>query len=366
MNAQPIVVIGGSAGALGGLLEIVRQLPRDFPAAVLVVIHVSPDYPSRLPALLNAAGPLEARTARSGERPMPGCIYVAPPDHHLLCQDSGLLVSRGPKENRARPSIDVLFRSAAYTHGPQVTGVLLSGMLDDGTSGLWTIKHLGGHAIVQHPEEAEHPSMPLSAVRRVEVDEILPVRGIGPSLLRMVRGPEQRGEGDMSDQERRRVGVEVGVAAEDNAFGSGILGLGPMSTFTCPECHGVMVRLEENGHLRFRCHTGHAFTAAALLSELRESVEATLWSAVRVMDENVMLLEHLGKHFGEAGDVEQQQTFAREVSDMRSRSRSVRELALQTAEHQHEVQQAVSRAEQMTGPSDPRSDPHPAPLDQPG
>lgn len=348
MQVRRAVVIGGSAGALDGLLDIVRHLPLDFPAAVLVVVHLSPDHPSRLPELLNGAGPLEARSARGGEAPEPGRIYVAPPDHHLLLHRDRIMVSRGPKENRARPSIDVLFRSAAYTYGPGVTGVLLSGMLDDGTSGLWTIKQLGGHAVVQHPEEAEYPSMPLSAVQRVEVDDILPAREIGPRLVRQAGQPAadgHRGRPQMDERERHRLEVELRTAAEDNAFEGGVLNLGPMSTFTCPECHGAMVRLQEGRSIRFRCHTGHAFTPAALLSELRESVEATLWSAVRALDENVMLLEHLAKHFGEAGEPIQGEAFRQEAARVGERSRTVRGVALQSGEHHGDLLQAARRAE---------------------
>lgn len=334
MEAPHVVVIGGSAGALRALLEIVRHLPPDFPAAVLVVVHLSPDHPSRLPQLLNGAGPLGARTARSGDLLEPGRLYVAPPDHHLLVQGGTLHLSRGPRENRARPSIDVLFRSAAYARAPAVTGVLLSGMLDDGTSGLWTIKHLGGYAVVQHPEEADYPSMPLSAVQRVEVDDILPAREIGPQLVRQVAQAVggHRETGIMTEHERHRLELELRVAAEDNAFEGGILNLGPMSTFTCPECHGVMVKLEEGGAIRFRCHTGHAFTPAALLSDLRESVEETLWTSVRALDENVMLLDHLAKHFAEAGDPVQGEVFRQEAAAVKERSHTVRGVAMQARE----------------------------------
>jgi len=338
--AERLVVIGGSAGALPGLLEIVRQLPADFPAAVLVVIHLSPDYPSRLPDLLNGASALDVRPVQSGEVARPGRLYAAPPDQHLLLQAERVMLSHGPRENRSRPSIDVLFRSAAYAYGQNVLGVLLSGMLDDGVSGLWTIGQFGGHTVVQHPEEAPFPSMPLNAVQRVEVDHVLRVAEIGPRLLEWVQGgPEQRPrkEGTMDkrgsdERERQRVEVEVRVASEDNAFEAGVLNLGTLSPFTCtcPECHGVMVRIKEGGGLRFRCHTGHAFTAAALLSELRVSVEATMWSAVRALDENVMLLEHLQHHLADAGDRAQSEVFGQETGHVREQGRLLRELAMQS------------------------------------
>ncbi|MFC4454785.1 chemotaxis protein CheB [Deinococcus sonorensis] len=325
----PLVVIGGSAGALDGLMRLVADLPGDFPAAVLVVIHLPPDQPSLLPELLHSAGPLPARAAVDGEPVQAGQVYVAPPDHHLLVGPDRLQLSRGPRENRSRPSIDVLFRSAAYTHGGHVAGVLLSGMQDDGTSGLWAIKQFAGTAIVQHPEEATYPDMPLSAIRLVEVDDILPVREMGARLSGWVNtlGAREGGE-RMDDAERRRVELELGIAAEDNAFGAGILNQGPLSPFTCPECHGVMVQLKEGAHTRFRCHTGHSFTSSTLMSGVRQMVEDSLWSTVRALEEQVMLLEHLGKHLREAGQLDEADRLERETREALQRSELLRRVAV--------------------------------------
>lgn len=332
MAPGPIVVIGGSAGALGPLQELTSRLPRDFPAPVLVAIHVSPDYPSYLPDILSRTGPLPARHAQDGEALRPGHVYVAPPDHHLLAGADHVRLSRGPKENRFRPSIDVLFRSAAYTHRAGVAGVLLSGLLDDGTSGLWTIKQVGGRALVQHPEDAEYDAMPMSALRAVHVDGILPAPGLGPALRRLVTDPMTPKEASMSDQDWRRLEREVGIAGEDNALESGLLTEGSPSMFTCPECHGVMVRLREGNVLRFRCHTGHAYTAASLRSELRASVEASLWNAARTLDEDVMLLEHLAKHHAEAGETALADAYRQEAHEARERGQRVRQDAQRTGE----------------------------------
>lgn len=337
--SAPVVVVGGSAGALAPLLDIVAGLPRDFGAAVLVVIHLPPDQPSVLPTLLGRAGELPARHAQSGEQLQPGCIYVAPPNQHLLLADGRVRLSYGPRENRSRPSIDVLFRSAAYTHGPLVAGVLLSGMLDDGTSGVWAVQHFGGTVIVQHPNEAEYPDMPLSALRQVPVDDILNARDIAPRLVAWAavrptgerQAQELREEVHVSDEERRRLAAELGIASEDNAFDWGILNAGPLSPFTCPECHGVMGQIKEGNTTRYRCHTGHAYTAGTLLSEVRHSVEATLWSAVRALDENVMLLEHLGKHLEEAGHGEQAEAILTEAREVRERARQMRPLTMRVS-----------------------------------
>jgi len=301
MTSFPVVVIGGSAGALEPLREIIHRLPSDFPAAVLVVIHLSPDYPSRLPDILRSTSVLPVEHAPQHGPLLPGHIYVAPPDHHLLVGKTEVSLSLGPKENRSRPSIDVLFRSAAYTHGSQVIGVLLSGMLDDGTSGLWTIKQLGGHAVIQHPEEALYPSMPMTAAQQIDVDAIEPVRDIVTRLEYLLHlptfGQQPRA---MDNAEWQRLTLEVGIAQQDSAFEGGILNEGEFSAFTCPECHGVLVKLKEGGRVRFRCHTGHAYSAEALLSDLRTSVEMNVWNTVRVVEEEVMLLEHLAKHADEA------------------------------------------------------------------
>jgi len=327
----PLVVIGGSAGALTPLLDLIGSLPATFPGLVLVVVHTVPDQPSRLPELLSRAGPLPARHAVEGLPLEPGHIYVAPPNHHLLVRSGQIQLSQGPRENNSRPSIDVLFRSAAYTCGSAVAGVLLSGMLDDGTSGLWAIKHLGGRTLVQHPEEAEYPDMPLSAIRAVEVDEILPVRGFASRLLRWAEAlqearPEVRTT--MTDADQRRIEIEVGIAAEDNAFKRGLQNLGTFSPFTCPQCHGVLTQLKEGKVVRYRCHTGHAYTARSLISDLRQAAESRLWDAARVLEENVMLLEHLAKHALEADEPQEAEALHLEAVEAISRSEVIRTLAL--------------------------------------
>ena len=331
MLSTPVVVVGGSAGALDPLLDFARALPRGLPAAVLIVMHTPPDAVSRLPDLLSRAGPLPAHHAQDGEALRPGVVYVAPPDHHLLVGEAQLRLSRGARENRSRPSIDVLFRSAAYTHRERVVALLLSGLQDDGTSGAWAVKRVGGRVLVQHPEEAAQPEMPLSAARSVDVDEILPARQLAGATVRLLERLPQGREGRMNDDEWRRLALEVGIAAEGNAFEMGLLSEGHPSVFTCPECHGVLVQLKEGGRLRFRCHTGHAFTARSLLSDLRQSVEASLWNAVRAMDETVMLLEHLARHAEEAERPELALTYRAEVQDLRARGRRLRVEAEQAA-----------------------------------
>src|SRR3712207_6221044 len=184
MHRKDIIVIGTSSGGIEALKELVSALPRDLKAAVFVVLHVAPYSLGILPEILSREGTLPAANAADWEQIEPGRIYVAPPDHHLLLDAAGYVrVTRGPRENRFRPAVDTLFRSAAHAFGPRVVGVILTGWLDDGTAGLWAVKERGGTAVVQHPEEAFAPAMPLNAIKHVEVDHIVPLREIAPLLL---------------------------------------------------------------------------------------------------------------------------------------------------------------------------------------
>ena len=294
MAKRDIVVIGASAGGVYALKELITALPAEFPASIFIVLHVSANEPSYLPDILNHAGKLPAAHPVDGEPIQPGHIYIAPPDHHLLLEANQLLVKRGPKENRFRPSIDALFRSAAYTFGPRVIGVVLTGMLDDGTSGMWSINRLGGVTVVQQPQEAPYPSMPKSVLQHVEVDYNVPVSQLACLLARLVE--ESVGERpSLSHQEENRMASEVKITQEDSSLEKDFFAIGEVSTLTCPECHGVLVSIEEGSLTRYRCHTGHGFTAKSLLSGVKQTVEDSVWNAIRALEETVMLLEQAAK-----------------------------------------------------------------------
>ncbi|HYP50094.1 MAG TPA: chemotaxis protein CheB [Pyrinomonadaceae bacterium] len=299
MAKRDIIVIGASAGGYEALKILVSGLPADLPASVFVVWHMSPEIrESVLPYALQKAGNLPAKQAVDGEEIKPGQIYVAPPDFHLLLESDRVRVTKGPKENRFRPAVDPLFRSAAYNFGSRVVGIVLSGALDDGTAGLWTIKYRGGTVIVQDPLDAEFPSMPKSAMREVKVDYCLPVSEIAGILTGLTA--EQAEEAlDIDMKEDAKIKTEIGIAAEDYAFERGVMNLGELSPFTCPECHGVLLKLKDGKIVRFRCHTGHAFSTDSLLTSVTESVEDSMWNAIRVMEESVMLLNHIGNHLTE-------------------------------------------------------------------
>ncbi|HVF43983.1 MAG TPA: chemotaxis protein CheB [Pyrinomonadaceae bacterium] len=322
MQRRDIIVIGTSSGGIDALKKLVAHLPRDLNAAVFVVLHVAPYSLGILPEILERAGPLPASNAADWERIEPGRIYVAPPDRHLLVDSSGLMrITRGPRENRFRPAVDTLFRSAAHAFGPRVVGVILTGWLDDGTAGLWAVKERGGTAVVQHPDDAVAPAMPLNAIKRVEVDHIVPVSEIAPLLVRLTEaGAEEGGARRVSEE----MDIEVKIAREDNALESGIMGWGEPSVYACPECHGVLLHLKEGPNLRFRCHTGHAYSVDSLLAEFTEKTEESLWSAIRALEENVLLMRQLAKHFGERHNDTDAEALLRRAEEAQQRAQHVR------------------------------------------
>lgn len=290
MTKRDIVVIGASAGGVYALKELVACLPANFPAIVFIVQHVAADAPSYLPRIFNYAGKNRASHPVDGETIRPGHIYVAPPDHHLLIKNETVLVKKGPKENQFRPSIDALFRSAAYWYGPRVIGVVLTGLLNDGISGMWTIKQLAGISVIQEPEEAAYPSMPESVREHVAVDYSVPVSEMADLLTRLTQ--ETVGERPiLTREDAMGLEKEVKIAEQESAFTMTILGDGDLSPMTCPECHGVLTSIQEGGLLRYRCHTGHGYTAGALLAGVKRSVEESLWNTIRAFEETVMLLE---------------------------------------------------------------------------
>ena len=298
MAGHDVIVVGASAGGLEALREVVATLPPALPAAVCVVWHMSAESPGLLPEILERAGPLPAAHPEDGEPLQPGRIAVAPPDRHLLLEPGYVRLTRGPKENRFRPAIDPLFRSAAAAYGPRVIGVVLSGALDDGTAGMEAIKARGGLAVVQDPCDAIMPTMPRSVLTHVPVDHVVPAAEIGPLLADLAQRPANE-EGGLAMP--KELEIETRIALADNALEAGVMELGALSPYTCPECHGALLQIKGDGLLRFRCHTGHAYSLQSLLAEIGGSIEATLWGAVRSIEERMMLLHHVADHLRTAG-----------------------------------------------------------------
>jgi two-component system chemotaxis response regulator CheB len=313
---KDIIVVGASAGGLEALRALAAGLPADLAASVFVVLHTSAESPGMLAGILDRSGPLPAVTATDGERIRPGRVYVAPPGHHLVIEPGVVRATRGPKENRFRPAIDPLFRSAAQVYGPRVVGVILTGYLDDGTAGLWAVKQLGGTAVVQDPADALAASMPLSALRHVRVDHCLPLAEVAPLLVRLSEEEAEGGAFDVPEETK----IKVSIALAEKALEAGVLKLGGPSNYACPECHGVLLQLREENRIRFRCHTGHAYSLESLVAEIDEAIEESLWSAIRSVEEKVLLMRHLAEHVraGEDGPAAEQFLLAADAAQRRA------------------------------------------------
>ena len=329
MQFRHLVVIGASAGGIEALRDLLSRLPAEFPAAIAVAIHTSPQSPGIIHEILDRAGPLTAMSPRGGERLAAGRIYVAPPDFHLLIEPGRIRISKGPKENRFRPAIDPLFRSAAQVFGPAVIGVVLTGNLDDGTAGLWAVKQLGGTAIVQDPADALFPSMPESALAHVNVDHVVPLSQLAGLLVRLTA--EGIGETPRADVPAV-MEIEVKVAKEEDPLKTGIGRIGDPSPFACPECHGVLLQLKEAGRFRFRCHTGHAYSAESLLAEMRESIEVALWNAIRAMQEGDILMRQMSAHLEAVHGVPEARTLKERADQLTRQADTLRDMVTSAPE----------------------------------
>ena len=329
MARKDIVVIGASAGGLEAVLSIAGGLPADLQASLFVVLHQSPGWKSALPQLLAKAGPLPAGHPADGEHIGAGRIYVAPNDHHMLLEAGCVRITRGPRENRFRPAVDPLFRSAAYIYGARAVGVVLSGALDDGASGLYTLKLRGGTAIVQDPSDATVSAMPLNALQYTEADYTVPAAAIGGLLARVVREPAPHAR-RLPPGEDEKTLHEIRIAQGRTEAGQDFTRFGTLTPFTCPECRGVLARVKDGGIVRFRCHTGHAFSRQTLLGSIARDVEESLYDALRALHEAAMHLEDLAAHFGREGDGEAAARSLALVRASRERSRPVREAAIRS------------------------------------
>jgi two-component system chemotaxis response regulator CheB len=301
MPKRDIIVIGTSAGGIEALRQLVRGLPSGFPASLFVVCHLPADSRSVLPELLSRAGPLLATHPANGDEFLPGHIYVAPPDHHLLLgPDAGIRLNRGARENNHRPAADPLFRSAARYYGSRGIGVVLTGALQDGTAGLLAIRASGGLAIVQDPGDALIAAMPQNAERIAGADHVVRLADLAPLLMELVQLPgslERRAKSmDAIERLPEKVDLDMSRQTRNDRRGE-------VSIFTCPECGGSLWQVDDISLVRFRCHVGHAYGGEVLLSEQTEALEAALWTAVRTFKEKSVLASQLAHHELAAGNV---------------------------------------------------------------
>lgn len=320
-ESSHLVVIGASAGGVTALLALAEQLPPHFPAPVCIVQHVG-NNPSLLPELLRYRGRNHAVHVEEGQRLASGTLHVAPPDAHVLVEGPQLRLSHGPKENHARPAIDPLFRSAALTWGTRVIGVVLTGQMDDGTAGLKAIHDCGGVAIVQDPADAVEPEMPRSALANVPVHHCVPLAGIGPLLARLVATPATRPAVPVPEEVRREVAINQGDARMEH-----LEAIASRSPLTCPDCGGALWEMNASRPLRYRCHTGHAYTAVALRRAQQEASELALRSSVRALREREMLLRRVASVAQATGDAAQAEAGVAQADLLRSQMHAIKAIA---------------------------------------
>jgi two-component system chemotaxis response regulator CheB len=302
---RDIVVLGASAGGIEALSALVQSLPGDLPATLFVAQHMAPTFSSRLPEVLTSRGAFRAVYPVHGQEIAPQHIYVAPPDMQMFVRNGYIEVTRGPRENGHRPSVDALFRTAARAYGPRVIGVVLTGFLDCGTAGLMSIKARGGLAIVQDPEDAHVPEMPASAIRHVRVDRVAPLATLGQVLTELVgtaAGP-----------------VPSTVPQVISAMEGDVLGV-PVD-FVCPSCCGALTEATTQGFSQFRCHVGHSFSMQSVVLQQNEEAERALWASVRALEESSSLAQRMAAR--SSGNLrerfeEKQQTLTRQAAVIRA------------------------------------------------
>ncbi|MDB5191104.1 MAG: hypothetical protein JWQ96_667 [Segetibacter sp.] len=326
-----IIAIGASAGGLNAVTELISQIPEDINAAVFVVLHMSKvGVGSFLIHRLQKYTNYRCSLPEDGEKIEAGHIYLAPPDEHLLVANGAVVIGRGPAENRWRPSIDVLFRSAAANYGSRAIGIILTGYLNDGTSGMAAIKKSGGHCIVQDPNEAEYPDMPLSVIENMEVDYCVKLADIG-AIIRKISNKEVNDSNTVPPEVIREAEIAQNVATGMEVVSQ----VAERSVFSCPDCGGGLWGVKEDVISRYRCAIGHAYSEEDLSIKQSESIEATLWVALRMMEERKSLLKKI------SGD-QSAKGFAR-MSD------SHKERAADLEKHIDKLKELLFSAQKATG-----------------
>lgn len=321
MENRDIVVIGASAGGIEAVETLLSGFNSTLQAAIFVVIHIPAESPSMLAKIFNRVGPLNVKPAEDGEAIQQGQVYVAPPGNHMLVEPGYVRLHKGPIENRHRPAVDPLFRSAAVAYRSRVIGVVLTGFLDDGASGLLAVKRCGGLAIAQDPADAKYPDMPTAAVAAVEVDHQLPIYKMASEINRFVQESAPTADDVPADiaMEARISGRTMSDIRKEQKIGH----LVPMS---CPECSGPLWQMDTGSVRRYRCHVGHGFTAKALMATQDSALEQALWAAMRTMEERANLAKTMARDEMEKGRYKSAEVYKERAQNSKSHAQTIRDL----------------------------------------
>ncbi|MCA1444289.1 chemotaxis protein CheB [Ensifer sp. IC4062] len=325
MGRRDVIAIGGSMGAVGALKQLLPELPSDFAATVFVVIHVGTHGKDLLADIFDKYAKLPVTTAIEGERVERGHVYVAPADHHLLVLDEIIRLGRGPRENWARPAIDPLFRSVGLNYGPRAVAVVLTGMLNDGATGLADLKRCGGLTVVQNPADAAAPDMPLGALKASDVDYRASLADL-PSLLRHLMDEEAGPPVPIPEEVKLEVDIALGREVDTAAIAK----IADTVALSCPSCGGVLSQIKSWPPLRFRCQIGHAFTSDILDAESEASVDEAMQIALRVIEERVTLSEKMADDARRSGREAAAAANARRANEGRKHAKTLRRAILAT------------------------------------
>jgi two-component system chemotaxis response regulator CheB len=295
-EAKFMVVVGTSAGGVRAIEELVMQLKPEMDAAFFVVIHLSrKGVGDVLFQRMKQLSVLPCKVATGGEPIKKGNIYIAPPDNHMLIANGKIVIGKGAQENRWRPSVNNLFRSAAANYNSRVIGIILTGMLDDGTAGMAAIKRCGGIGIVQNPNEADYPDMPLSVLENMDVDYVESLSAMGTLLSEIISDTHPAPfEVPPDIKKEAEIDQRVSTRMDD-------LSQFEKSEFNCPDCGGGLYITQKDHPTHFRCYVGHSYTEKELLMRMAEVMESTFWTALRMMEERRALLMKLAKRDAERG-----------------------------------------------------------------
>ena len=335
MNNHHVITIGTSAGGIQALQTLIGQLPKNFPAAILIVQHLSNEAASNLVAVLGRVSQLNVEFAKDQQLIELGHIYLAPPDFHMIVEGERVRVIRGPRENRMRPAIDPLFRTAAVTYRSYATGVVLTGMLDDGTAGLQAIESCGGMTIVQDPSDAAYSSMPKSAIANVKVDRIALLKDIPDILIERVKQTPP-----MVSEIPVDLLLEAPITKDAITEPEAMKQIGQPVAHSCPSCGGPLWQIGNSAErssnhskkfgnsslLRYRCHIGHAFTSRTLIEEQNEATEKALWIALRTLEERGRLLRNMSDRYAQKGAKTLAETHEERAKEALEHSALIRDL----------------------------------------
>jgi two-component system, chemotaxis family, protein-glutamate methylesterase/glutaminase len=320
---RDLIVVGASAGGVAAVPRLLGQLSPELPAAVVVVQHLHPSNTVAVADIFARTCALPVRMAEQGSMVRHGEVIIAPPGVHTVLADDHVLLVQGAKENRARPSINRLFRSAAATHAGRTIGVLLTGMLDDGVAGLGAIKRAGGLAVVQAPDDAEYPELPTNALDQVDVDHVLPVASMGAALSTLIRDPAPPGSAP------RDLLMEAELDRGRRPTPDDVRPLGPQTPLSCPACAGPMWEVGDAQSRTYRCYLGHTESARSLLTSQSTALEESLWAAVRALQERAATLSTLARDARRRGRDLSADEFEASAAESRAQAERARQFLLE-------------------------------------